>query len=340
MLDLNKRGTREPQNKRQVMRELLPVKAPFVVNLNPTGICNFKCFFCPTNSENLKPEYRKYLDGLKLMSMEVFHKAVEGFLELEEQIKVIYLVGTGEPLLHPNIAEMVKTLKEKKVCREVRIITNGSLLNPELNQKLIDAGLDVLKISIEALDEEGYKSISGVDFNYEKFLINIEDYYRRSRGTNCVITAKILTDALKNEEQYHKFYDMFEHISDYQELRNIEPIWPGYDFSQTNCNHESIDLSEIGYTGICPAAFVELMINPDGSVSLCRKDWAGNLLMGNVKTDSIREIWYSDKRREYLKQHLNAQRVHMGFCELCERSYFGDVITDEDAKIIKMRMKL
>lgn len=333
------RGKREPQNKKQLLRDVLPLKAPFTMNVNPSGICNFNCFFCPTNNKNMKKEYRDYLNKQRmLMDMSTFEKVADGLAELEDQTKVIYLVGQGEPLLHPQIADMVKILKTRNLCREVRIITNGALMSPELNQKLIDAGLDVLKVSVEALTEDGYRKIAHTNFDFDKFLDNIRDFYKRSRGTNSVITAKILTDALADESEYHKFYDIFEPITDYQEMRNVESYWPDFEFEMLDEKHEKVGVSEMGPGGICSGMFTECNVQPNGDICLCRIDWAGNLVLGNVKTDSIKDIWESEKRKKCLIANLDGDRNGLGICAKCAGPCFGEVITPEDAEIIRRRM--
>ena len=333
-------GKREPRNARHKMVDVLPLKAPYAVNLNPCGICNFHCAFCPANSKTLKPEFQKHMDEIRgFMPMDLFYKIADGFLELEEQTKVIYLTMTGEPLLHPQIAEMVDYLKRKKVCRDVRIISNGSLLNPQLNQDLINAGLDVMKVSVEALSAEGYQRLCNVHIDYDRFLDNIKDYYQRCEGTDSTIVAKILTVSLKDQEEFNRFYQIYEPITHYQEVRNVENIWPGFSFEiKDEPVHVEVEQSEVGYDGICPAAFIELGINVDGSVGLCKKDWAGQLCLGNVHEMSIREIWDSEKRRQYHLQHLQGRSETNPFCKICRRSHFGDSISPEDAKIILKRM--
>lgn len=333
------RGKREPQHVRQLLREVLPLKAPFTMNINPSGICNFNCFFCPTNNTKVKPEYKAYLDKQKvLMDMETFHLVADGLAELEEQTKVIYLVGQGEPLMNPHIVDMVRILKERELCREVRIITNGSLLGPKMNQNLIDAGLDVLKVSVEALSNEGYKKICSASFDFDRLLENVKDFYSRSRGSGTVITAKILTDSLASEEEVGKFYDIFESITDYQEMRNVETYWPDFEFEMMQGSHETVEVSEMGPGGICSGMFTESNVQPNGDICLCRIDWAGNLVLGNVHKDSIRDIWDSEKRRDCLLKNLDEDRNSLGICSKCAGPCFGEVITKEDAEIIRTRM--
>lgn len=336
---MNERGKREPQNVRNVLRDVLPIKAPYTMNINPSGICNFNCYFCPTNNKKLKPEYRRYLDSQQMMmSMETFNNAVNGIKELEDQTKVIYLVGQGEPLLNPNIAYMVDTLKKENVCREVRIITNGTKLTSELARDLVNAGLDVLKVSVEALDSDGYKQICGVDFDFNRLVENVETFYSISRGSKTVLTTKILTDSLVNKDDLNRFYDIFEPISDYQEIRNVETYWPDFAFEVSRKGHELTDISEMGPGGICSGMFTEGNIQPNGDICLCRIDWAGNLILGNVNRDSFKKIWDSEERKRCLLANLDGKRDTLGICSKCAGPCFGEVITEKDAELIRKRL--
>ena len=89
-----------------------------------------------------------------MMGMTLFNKIVKDLQEFEEPVKVINLYGFGEPLLNRNIAEMVRILKARKICREIRITTNGLLLTRDLSHELVEAGVDMLRFSIEALDAD------------------------------------------------------------------------------------------------------------------------------------------------------------------------------------------
>lgn len=64
----------------------------------------------------------------------------------------------------------------------------------------------------------------------------------------------------------------------------------------------------------------------------------GALVIGNVKENSFADIWNSEKRREYLLANLDGERRKYTFCRNCEGQVLGDVITVEDAKIIKKRL--
>lgn len=78
-------------------------------------------------------------------------------MEDKRKSEKLRLFKVGEPLLNKNVCEMIHYAKSADVAEKIEITTNGSMLNPELNQKLIDAGLDILNISVNGINEAQYK---------------------------------------------------------------------------------------------------------------------------------------------------------------------------------------
>ena len=129
----------EYANAREKLSMVVPLDTPYVLFLDPCGACNFKCRFCPCNNSDFKKEERH-----AIMGMELFHKILDDIEEFPGKIKVINLYGFGEPLLHPQYVEMAEEIKRRNLCRELRCTTNGFLLTPELNRRLVQSGIDMV----------------------------------------------------------------------------------------------------------------------------------------------------------------------------------------------------
>ena len=86
------------------------------------------------------------------MSSALFYKLVKDIKSLcekeKEKVKLIKLYSTGEPLLHPQVGEMLKELKTSDICQQVEITTNASLLTEELSRCMVDNELDYFRASI------------------------------------------------------------------------------------------------------------------------------------------------------------------------------------------------
>jgi MoaA/NifB/PqqE/SkfB family radical SAM enzyme len=117
------------------------------VYIEPTNRCNLECRTCMRNIWD---------EPLGQMESSTYSRILEGVRDLFPAPK-IFFGGIGEPLAHPSIAEMVARAKETGAT--VELITNGTLLTPDLSHRLIDAGLDMLWVSLDGATPESYADV-------------------------------------------------------------------------------------------------------------------------------------------------------------------------------------
>jgi len=115
--------------------------------IEPTSRCNLACRTCIRNSWNEQPG---------MMSEKVFDRIVSGLSRFSPR-PTVFIGGYGEPLLHPDIPDMVRRIKS--AGSSVELITNGTLLTPKLSQDLIRAGINTLWISLDGASQESYADI-------------------------------------------------------------------------------------------------------------------------------------------------------------------------------------
>jgi MoaA/NifB/PqqE/SkfB family radical SAM enzyme len=124
-----------------------PVTQLARVYIEPTNRCNLNCVTCIRNSWD---------EPLGEMSSAVFSRIVESLKTLPAPPSVL-LGGLGEPLSHPCIVDAVRELKS--LGSFVELITNGTLLSKDLSKRLIDAGLDMLWVSLDGATPESYTDV-------------------------------------------------------------------------------------------------------------------------------------------------------------------------------------
>ena len=147
-----------PGGTRSLLGEILPLSTPKLIQVFPAYTCNFRCKYC---FHALPKEKRGYECDALFMDFLLFKKSVDDMGAFPAKIKMMRIAGLGEPLMHKNIAEMVSYAKMSGIFDNVNIVTNAFLLNDNLSLKLIDAKLDMLRISIQGLSASQYKEISG-----------------------------------------------------------------------------------------------------------------------------------------------------------------------------------
>jgi MoaA/NifB/PqqE/SkfB family radical SAM enzyme len=117
------------------------------VYIEPTNDCPFACTTCMRHSWNEK---------LGRMDMAVFERIIDGLRELSP-LPSVFFGGYGEPLSHPDILDMVQRVKATGA--EAELITNGSALNQDKIQRLVELGLDSIWVSLDGATPECYSEV-------------------------------------------------------------------------------------------------------------------------------------------------------------------------------------
>jgi MoaA/NifB/PqqE/SkfB family radical SAM enzyme len=125
-------------------------RAPVCLYLEVTNRCNLLCTTCPRTYEELEPPAD--------MDWDLFTSIVDQAPDLARAV----LHGVGEPMLVANLPKMVRYLKDRGVY--VLFNTNGTVLSERNGRALIEAGLDELRVSLDASNRESFKAIRGRDY--------------------------------------------------------------------------------------------------------------------------------------------------------------------------------
>src|SRR6266436_7893734 len=125
-------------------------RPPVCLYLETTNRCNLLCTTCPRTYEELEPAAD--------MSWDLFASIVDQVPDLARAV----LHGVGEPMLVASLPRMVRYLKDRGVY--VLFNTNGTVLSERNGRALIDAGLDELRVSLDASNRESFKAVRGRDY--------------------------------------------------------------------------------------------------------------------------------------------------------------------------------
>jgi MoaA/NifB/PqqE/SkfB family radical SAM enzyme len=330
----------EERNKRKPLETVVPLSTPYVIYMDPCGACNFGCNFCPCNNSSFMNKER-----FKMMSLDLFKKIVDDMCTFDEQVKVVDLWAWGEPFMNKKLLDMIKYLNEKKACREIRTCTNGSFLKPELNQRLVNSGLDMIRISISALDAEGYEETCKFKIDYDEYVNNIRDLFKRSRGTRTKVSIKAVELAVNTEEKVNKFYEFFSPICDYVFIEDIVDAFPGYDGLEKPDNTKITFRKWNAYSDranyVCAKPLVQMAIHSNGAVSACCNDWKFKTAYGNVATERLKDLWLSEHLNNFRLLHLEKDREEIPYCNICDCESDDDIddVRDIIAQNIRKSMQ-
>jgi len=159
-----------PGGKRNKLKDALPLDTPYMVQFFPIYACNFKCGYC---IHSVPVSQRRYITDKTAMDFNLYKKCIDGLSKFPNKVKMIRFAGTGEPLLHKDIAKMVEYAVKMNVAEAVDIVTNGLLLEPDLSDKLIAAGLSSLEYQYKVLHLENMKRFPVKKVGISKIVDNL-----------------------------------------------------------------------------------------------------------------------------------------------------------------------
>jgi radical SAM protein with 4Fe4S-binding SPASM domain len=298
---------------RTALETVIPLATPYIVFVDPASSCNFKCVFCPTGHHDLIAETGRF-NGV--MKFDVFQKIIDDLGDFDKPIKVLRLYKDGEPFLNKRLADMIYYAKRIGHVDYVDLTTNGSLISPERLGPVLEAGLDKINVSVDGMTEAAYEKFTGVKFDFKQFVENVEWLYA-NKG-QCEVVVKTLNEIV-TEDQRKRFFDTFGDHADRIFVENFAPCWPQFDIEK----HTGVIISkglydnEIREADVCPYIFYGYAVNADGLVSSCFQDWGRKLIIGDVRKQSMKQIWNSDKMNALRLQHLEGKRRQNPVCGNC-----------------------
>ncbi|MBU2540187.1 radical SAM protein [Patescibacteria group bacterium] len=326
-----------PGGKRKKLAEVLPLNTPFMIEIYPMHACNFTCKYCMMS---VKKEERNFISDKIIMDFGLYKKCINDIVLFPDKLKILRFSGIGEPLLHKNIADMVEYAALKNITNDIEILTNASLLTPEMSDSLISAGLSRLIVSLQGTTKEKYKEVSGVDIDFENFVENLR-YFFDNKKKNTKLYIKIVDEALENKEDEERFYKLFGDICDIIAIEHIVPIQPNVDYGKV-LKGEDKSVTQFGLPAsdvlVCPQPFFTLRINTDGKVIPCYSyEFPG--FVGDCNNQSVSEIWNGKEFQGFRCKMLDGIKNVGEICAKCKivkhRLFPEDVITINDAERLK-----
>lgn len=301
---------------RVCLQDVIPLEAPFSIQIDICSACNLKCNFCfHSDGGGIKKAGVKF----GVMPYELFTAIIDDMKNSwgEQKVKKLRLFKVGEPLLSPYVCKMVKYAKDSNIAEYIEITTNGTLLSESLNIGLIEAGLDILNISVNGISEKQYLETCNYHIQFDNFIRNIEHFYN-NRG-NCKIFIKY-SDIGYSEKEKENFYNLFGGICDEIFVETISStLWQDTNISDKIVNmHKGTYGQELKHKQVCPFLFTTMVINDKGIVHMCCVDWKTEYVLGDLSSESISSIWNGEKHRNLQKLHLNKRKGDIKLCRNCE----------------------
>lgn len=276
------------------------IQFPELISIELSSICNLSCCHCPPHMKEYKSQTRKHS-----------HINVELFSRLMDEIDstgecYIALHKDGEPLLHPDIHNILKRIKQYK-NHNVYITTNAQNLNQDIIDSILSSRIDVINFSIGASSDEFYKKVRGRGYsevikNIQNFLTKVQIAEWKPKVSVQIVNLPEFAEMnseIENFTKYWKDYDV--HISIWDKL-----TWGVLDSKEM-----------YGYRYPCYSLWYSFNVNSNGVVTACCMDWKQELTIGDVNQQSIKEIWLGEKLDELRAIHIKGNESKLSACAKC-----------------------
>ena len=209
----------------QILKDSFGRTFPYI-RLSITDVCNFKCGYCLPNGYQVdKSDNRKFLhlDEIKRLS-KVFSKL---------GVQKIRLTG-GEPTVRKDFFDIIKILKNEAGIKKVVITTNGYHLDDKAKM-LVDSGLNGINISIDSLDRNTFKTITGHD-RLPEILRGIQNL-QNLNFDNIKVNAVLLNNINASEKDFDTWANFIK--KNKVDFRYIELMRTGDNLDYFNKYHVS-----------------------------------------------------------------------------------------------------
>ncbi|MCX6701998.1 MAG: radical SAM/SPASM domain-containing protein [Candidatus Zambryskibacteria bacterium] len=250
------------------------------INIESSTVCQGHCSFCPTRGMTRK---------MGMMSDELFHKVIKEGKEMG--IKVYSPFMTGEPFLFPKIYQWMDYMTKEDVM--INLYTNGEFMDVDRLVKY--PNVCSVTVSLNGATKETHEKIMGIS-NFDKIKAKIEDLIKKAHF-GVMVSMVITEDNLHEVELFKKMWG--------------EHAFCGRFINYAGAKHSSLEKSGIKK----PCSHLRVMnILWDGRVPLCCLDYDGQVILGDVNKQSLREIW--NNARPIRNRH-HALDFDMPLCRDC-----------------------
>ena len=293
--------------------ELLELKRtfePHVHQIEPTNSCPYSCVMCPRQSRMERE--------VGFMDFELYRKIIDEIAGFSEPVrsKEIELFHFGESLLHPRIHEMAGYASGKGL--NVTLSVNAPELTPSLLDSIVASGPLRIIISFDGYDEKSYKEIRGSAADFEKASRNLE--YAASRVRSGLGKTKLSLRIIRlnsNAAHIDGFKKRWEALGLTVEVREFFP-WTEKELTALGIVKKYPPFMP------CPFPWQYLVVQWDGTVVPCCRDYNGVNPMGNVRGSSLKEIWNSAQYKGFRAQHSTGSYGENEFCRNCMEIFYTE----------------
>jgi len=263
---------------------------PDRVYIESTNYCNLKCIMCPTGLGVIKRP-KGYMD------MKLYRAIID---EIGGLTGSAVRPSWGEPLMHPELFEMIRLGKRAGMRMETS--TNITILNTERAKAVLDAGLDVLYLAMDGATKETYERVR-VNAKWEKSLRNIEGFLdlKAKMGAHTKVIMQIIA-MNETRADVEAFLERWRRPEvDQVNVKHLDTWGDQVDaITGHKIEGERLPMKRVP----CPNLWYHGYIFWDGSLTSCERDYDIKTPLGNVKDGGVLKVWNGPAMQELRRKHV------------------------------------
>jgi radical SAM protein with 4Fe4S-binding SPASM domain len=285
---------------------------PQSIQIQTQSFCNGRCLFCPNDDNRHKISQGK-------MDWGIFKKIADEVSNWDS-LKQVRLMLQNEPLLDKDFFKSVRYFKSVNPNQKIDTVTNGTQINESIVEQMIDSGLDEVVISINSIRKKTYEMLHP-GFSFET-IMNAVDLISKSRPDRLSVKLSFVYTR-QNKDEVPEFIEFAKSKrlgwrTNY--LLNISNNIKLYNrLSISSHSWYSLKMRFL-YRYVyqtCPFPFTRMCVVFNGDVILCCQDWLRKVVVGNVATTSLEQIWNCDFMNRLREKMIRKEFEDIEICRDC-----------------------
>ena len=271
---------------------------PSKIQIQTVNRCNYLCPMCPY------PEVTAQEDKTQIDS-ELFERLIDEVRQAGRQVKLCLMLQ-NEPLLDRRFVDFLDLAhRSEDAVSSISTVSNGSVLSEELLDTLMAYDRFYLTISVNSTDRERYQAVHGRDLwpRVHRLLSGWQGRRERIR-----LSFVLSSDALDEGREFQRFW------GDLGYATRLVPIFARVDTMTVDSPVHEID-EDYGH---CHYPVDTLTVLADGGVVMCCNDWLHTQRLGDLRNQSIAEVWRSEDRRRLQRAALEGTLRDEAMCARCD----------------------
>ena len=282
---------------------------PSQVNVDFTEVCNLACVHCPHPTFKESRYYSaKYLDpalNTKIVDEVRTHGG--------NDTKYIRYASEGEPLVHTHAYDMLDYAVQHSGVF-VTLTTNGTIMNEKRTKRLLDAGVHMIDISIDAFRPDTYAKIR-VGGDLEVTSRNVQNLIRWVREQGAVTKVVVsFIEQPNNLDEAQPFKAFWEgEGASFVVIRRLHSAAGAIVRIAEDMRKENEQLTRRP----CVYPWERVVLNPRGYLAFCPADWTHGSTIVNYADATLKKIWTGEFYQALRRAHLSNDFSCHGFCGQC-----------------------